>query len=58
VAASDIVPGCERDIGEARSYETLMAALRERLSRTQMERLAADGAALTEEQATFAAFGR
>ncbi len=50
--------GCERDVAEARAYDMLMAALGEQLSASQVERLAADGAGLTEEQATLAAFAR
>jgi predicted ATPase/DNA-binding XRE family transcriptional regulator len=48
--------GCERDVAEARGYETLMVALRERLSESQIDRLSAEGAMLSEEQATLEAF--
>ncbi len=47
--------GCKRDVAEARGYETLMAALRERLSETQITALAAEGAVLSEEEATLEA---
>ena len=47
--------GCERDVAEARAYETLMAALRERLSESQITALTAQGALLTEEEATLEA---
>lgn len=46
------VKGCERDLAEARGYDTLMTSLRERLSAARIETLAADGAALTDERAT------
>jgi len=47
--------GCERDVAEARGYETLMVALHERLSESQIDRLSAEGAMLSEEQATLEA---
>ncbi|HEV3091836.1 MAG TPA: helix-turn-helix domain-containing protein [Candidatus Cybelea sp.] len=47
--------GCERDLTERRTYEILMAALRDRLSEAQIERLAAEGAELSEEQAALEA---
>lgn len=47
--------GCERDVAEARAYERLMGALRARLSDTQITTLSAEGALLTEENATLEA---
>ena len=47
--------GCERDVAEARAYETLMAALRERLLETQITTLSTEGALLTDEEATLEA---
>ena len=47
--------GCEPDVAEARGYETLMVALRERLSESQIDGLSAEGAMLSEEQATLEA---
>src|SRR5450755_2790626 len=43
--------GCERQTPEARGYERLMATLREHLSGAEIERLAAEGAAWSEDQA-------
>ncbi|HEY1882876.1 MAG TPA: helix-turn-helix domain-containing protein [Candidatus Cybelea sp.] len=43
--------GCERDLTERRTYEILVAALRERLAEDEIEAFAAEGAALSEEQA-------
>lgn len=43
--------GSEREPTEERSYEILMAALRQNLIETEIERLAAEGAQLSEEQA-------
>ncbi|MFZ0575399.1 MAG: hypothetical protein WAM02_12060, partial [Candidatus Cybelea sp.] len=47
--------GCEPDVAEARGYETLMVALRERLSESQIDGLSAEGAMLSEQQATLEA---
>ena len=47
--------GCEPDVAEARGQETLMAALRERLSESQIVTSSAEGALLTEEEATLEA---
>jgi predicted ATPase len=47
--------GCERDVAEARGYETLMVALRERLSESRIDGLSAEGAMLSEEQAALEA---
>ncbi|HEY6485546.1 MAG TPA: helix-turn-helix domain-containing protein [Candidatus Cybelea sp.] len=47
--------GCERDVVEARTYETLMATLRERLPEAQITKLSTEGALLTEEEATLEA---
>jgi predicted ATPase/Tfp pilus assembly protein PilF/DNA-binding XRE family transcriptional regulator len=43
--------GCERELTERRGYETLLAALREKLDETEIARLAASGAAFSEERA-------
>ena len=43
--------GCEREATEKWGYEKLMAALREQLSDAQIEKLAAEGAAWSEDQA-------
>ena len=43
--------GCERDPTEQRTYEILMTALREKLSDAEIEKLAAEGAQLAEDQA-------
>jgi predicted ATPase len=48
--------GCERDLTERRTYEILMAALRERLNGAEIEALATEGAQLSEEQAVLEAF--
>ena len=47
--------GCERDLTERRTYEILVAALRERLAEDEIEAFAAEGAALSEEQAALEA---
>ncbi|MGC2361917.1 MAG: helix-turn-helix domain-containing protein [Candidatus Cybelea sp.] len=47
--------GCEPDVAEARGYEMLMVALRERLSESQIDGLSAEGAMLSEQQATLEA---
>jgi predicted ATPase/class 3 adenylate cyclase len=51
VDASYRSEGTERESTEARTYEILMTALREKLSDTEIETLAAEGAQMTEEQA-------
>jgi hypothetical protein len=43
--------GSEREYTEKWGYEKLMAALRERLSEAEIEKLAAEGAAWSEDQA-------
>ncbi len=43
--------GIEREAPEKWGYEKLMAALHEQLSDTQIEKLAAEGAAWSEDQA-------
>ena len=43
--------GNERETTEKWGYEKLMAALREHLSKTEIEKLAAEGAAWSEDQA-------
>jgi hypothetical protein len=45
-------------VAEVRGDETLMAALRERLSETEITTSTADGAVFTEETATLEAPGR
>lgn len=47
--------GCERDLTERRTYEILVAALRERLDEAEIEAFAAEGATLSEEQAALEA---
>jgi predicted ATPase/class 3 adenylate cyclase len=43
--------GAERELTEARTYEILMTALREKLGEDEIETLAAEGARLSEDQA-------
>jgi predicted ATPase len=47
--------GCERDLTERRTYEILLAALRERLAGSEIDALAGEGARLSEEQAVLEA---